>query len=225
MIELKTVLEIPLAYTGEDAKLNFLIEQASSWIEELLNRPGFTYKQRTEYYAGPGTQKLLLRSRPVYPWTTDSTKKITVNVDDSGYYGAPSGSFNATDTLLTYGDDYVCQIDSDDGLSKSGILVRIGDFWPRPIVRQRGYLSPYAAQSFGNVKIVYYGGHTVETLPAAFRMAANLLVARLRAVFPLGAETSSESYEERSISIVTGEKNKLLDLIKPIIWPYRNWRW
>ena len=64
--ELKSVLEIDPGNTSEDKKLLLVIEWASAWMEEILGRPGFGYKARTEFYSGTGTQTLLLRSRPVY---------------------------------------------------------------------------------------------------------------------------------------------------------------
>ena len=61
--EIKSVMGIDPGDTSVDKSLNFYIEQASAWIEELLNRPGMSYKSRTEYYKGTGTQKILLKSR------------------------------------------------------------------------------------------------------------------------------------------------------------------
>jgi len=219
--EVKSILEISEEDTTEDKKLLFLMEWATQWIEEWLNRVGRIFiKSRTEYYNGTGTQGLLLRSRPAY-----RTPTITVLVDEAGFFGAPSGSFDTNTTALTYGDHFALQLDQDDNLtSRSGILIRINDLWPKPPLRQQGYLYPFAARSFGNIKITYTAGYTVDNLPATLRMAANLLVARMRDVLPLGYELVGESYEERTISRVISEKNKLLGMVAPMLANYRNWR-
>ena len=214
--ELKAQLEIDSGDTSEDKKLNFFVEIASSWIEELLNRPGLSYKSRTEFYNGTGTQRLLLRSRPVY-----TTPTIQVSVDESGYFGQPSGSFD-TNTALTYGDDFYLQTDQEDGTSRCGILIRNGTYWPKPRVRQAGLLAPFLGIGFGVVKVVYSAGYFVDNLPPAIRFACNLLVAKMRHLMPLGLELTSESYEERSMSWVGERKDYLLALVKPMIHPYRN---
>ncbi len=217
--ELKVYLEIDKDDRSEDGLLLFLLEVASSWIEELLDRKLFI-KSRTEYYSGTGTSKLLLKSRPVYTSPT-----IAVSVDDGGYYGEPSGAFDSN-TALTYGTDFAIQLDpGEDGVSRSGILVRKSNVWSRPSARRQGLLSPYIGEAYGNIKVVYTAGYSVDSLPVTLRLACNLLVARLRYVFPLGIELGTESFEERSISIISSEKTKLLVLVRPLIMPYRSWRW
>lgn len=217
--ELKRILEIDPNNTQEDVLLGFLIEQASAWIEELLNRPGLMFKARTEYYAGTGTQKLLLRSRPVF-----TTPTIQCFVDEAGYYGTRSGSFAST-TELTWGDDFTLDIDQDDGTSRSGILIRINNLWPKPHVRQTGLLSPFVGDSFGHIKVIYTAGYTVDSLPATLRLACNILASKLRYFFPLGQELNSDSYEEKGIGIVTSDKEKLLNHVRPLVLSYRNYRW
>ena len=216
--ELKKYLEISVDDHSEDANILLYIDVATNWIEEILGRTGLFYKQRTEYYPGTGTQKLLLKSRPVF-----TTPTIQCFVDEAGYFGSTSGAFDAQNTQLTYGDDFCLQIDQDDGTSRSAILVRIGDYWPQPYVRSRGYLSPFEGGAFGNVKVVYSAGYTVDSLPAVFRAAANVLVAGIRYVMPLGMPLASESYEERSMTILVDRKGYLTGLVKPLISSYRNW--
>lgn len=217
--QLKSELGIDRCDTSEDLNLGFFLETASSWIEEWFNRPGIFYKERTEYYNGTGTQNLLLRSRPVY-----TTPTIQVLVDGAGYYGSASGAFTNQNSQLTYGTDFCIQIDQEDGTSRSGILVRINNYWPRPFVRTAGLLSSFLGQQYGGVKVIYTAGYTVNNLPAVFREACNLLVARLRYIWPLGVELNSESYEDRSIGIVTSEKSKLMALVVPMLMSFRNWK-
>lgn len=222
LTELKKILEIDPDDTQEDARLWFYIEWASAWIEEIINRPGLIYKTRTEYYQGTGTQKLLLRSRPVY-----LTPAMEVYVDEAAYWGQSPGPPPPydTNTLLTQGQDYALQIDTDDGTSRCGILYRLNQFWPKPSYRQTGYLTPFIGPDRGSIKIVYTAGYTVDTLPAPFRAATNLLVAKMRYLFPLGMEIHSEAYEERSISLLQERKDYLLSNVKDMIMPYRNYRW
>lgn len=217
LIECKSYLEIDQGDKSEDRNLNFFIEHVSQWFEELLNRPGMDKKERTEYYNGSGTQKILLRSRPVF-----TTPTPRVFLDESGNFGATSGSFDATNTELTYGEHFALILDQENGTSRSGILYRIRNFWPKPTMRMAGLLSPFSGTGFGVVKIIYTAGYTPDSLPASLRMAANLLVARLRYIMPLGVELNSEGYEERSIGIVTSEKDKLLTLVNPILNNYKN---
>src|SRR6266404_3179211 len=93
--EVKAYLDIPPGNLSEDVKLSLFIEVASEWLQEVLNRQ-LTYAQRTEFYNGTGTQKLLLKSRPVF-----LTPPLQVYVDEGGYWGSVTGSFDPNLTLLT----------------------------------------------------------------------------------------------------------------------------
>ena len=213
--ELKTALEIDQDNTIEDVKLLFQIEWASALIEDYLDRR-LTYDTRTEYYKGSNTQRLQLKSRPVF------ATNLQVYLQDNAYYGTVSGSFGS-ETLLTYGTDYCLDIDQPNGSSKSGILIKFSSVWPRINVRQRGLLAPYYDQNYGAIKVIYTAGYTVDTMPSPIRLACNLLVMKLRNIMPLGQEVGSESYEERHISYATRNKDYLMSLIKPILHSYRNW--
>lgn len=217
--QLKKDLEIDPANTAEDVRLTFFLETVTSWIEEFCGRQ-FAYKQRTEHLAGTGTQKLVLKWRPVF-----STPAIQCWIDGHGAYGQATDPFPA-DTQLTYGTDFALKIDQEDGISsRSGILVRRNAYWPLRRVRTPGYLAPFYDDPLGNIKVTYYGGYTVDSLPAVFRQATNLLVARLRYLLPLGMVLGSESYEERSISLVQNHKNNLMGEVGPLLVYYRNWKW
>lgn len=215
--ELKAMLGIRPTNKREDVVLSLLITIASEWIQEFLGRE-LDYAVRTEYYAGTGTQQLNLRHRPVY-----ATPTIACIVDLAGGYDQPSDSFDGT--ALEFGTDFLLDIEDSSNPSRSGILIRRNDFWPKPSQRQQGYLSPFLGQGFGNIKVTYGGGFRVDNLPAPIRGACDLLVMRLRTIIPIGAELSSESYEERNISYVNDAKAKLMALVRPMIWTYRNWTW
>lgn len=216
--ELKAALEIDPADSSEDLRLNFFLKSASAWIETFLGRPGMEKKSRTEYYNGTGTQALSLRHYPV-----DGSVTPQVWEDRQGLWGNAPDAFAAT-TALTHGTDFSLAIDSDDGTSRSGLLIRNNAAWPRPDLRQRGFLSPWVGDARGNVKVTYTGGYTADTLPADIVMACVSLVGRMRHVFPLGVPLSSESYEDRSISVLIGDKNYLMGQVKHMLMPYRNFR-
>lgn len=215
--ELKIMLDIDPGDTSEDLKINFFLEQASSWIEEYLGRPGLSYAERTEYYNGTGTRFLLLKSRPVY-----TTPTIQVWVDPGGNYGSASGAFSSSNSQLTYGESFCLQVDDGTTKSRCGILIRLRDYWYKPYARQAGLLSPFVARDAGSIKIVYTAGYTVDDLPAQIRTACNLLVARMLQLFPTGLELNSESYEERSIGWAGERKNYLMSLVTPLLFNFRN---
>lgn len=219
LTELKMVLEIDPANTVEDAKLSLFVQWATTIIEGFLNRPGFTYQERTEYYNGPGTQVINLRHRPVY-----TTPTPQVWVSHNGFFGSASGAFDGTNDLLTYGDGFCLDLPEDGQPSKSGILIRINNLWPRPSARVQGLLSPFLTQSFGNVKVNYWAGYTLDTLPYDFRVATIALVTKLRGFFPVGFELSSDGYADKNISILGDRKDYLYSVTKQILWRYRNWR-
>lgn len=223
--QLKIELDVDPNDTSEDKKFALWLEAATHLIESLFNRK-FAYRSTTEYYQGTGTQKLVLRRRPVFPNPTNQPTFSPINVvfDDMGYFGAASGAFTTDSTTipLIYGVDYTLRIDQDDGSSKSGVLYRINDLWTKPQVRQVGYLSPFIGPDLGSYQVTYTAGFTVDTLPPEFRTACNLLVAQLRHAFPLGLAIGGESYEDRSISVIGDKRDYMLTLIKPLLHPYRN---
>lgn len=217
--QVKSILEISMHNKREDKNILFFCTWASSWIEELLNRPGMSYAVRTEYYDGTGTPNLLLRCRPVY-----TTPTIQVFVDEEGYYGQAPGAFSG-DSALTFGTDFFMKIDQDDGTSRSAILTRINSLWPRRFYRQQGLLSPFVGPGPGSIKVIYAAGYTVDNVPEPIRMAAVTLVSKIRNFFPLGMEIVNESYEDRYISYALANKDYLLTQIKDLIMPFRNYQW
>lgn len=216
--ELKQLLGISPTNVTQDVKLYFLLSYATSWIEEFLNRKGLFVSERTEYYSGTNSIRLLLRGRPVYASPTPPA----VWVDRNGYWGATSGSYNSN-TQLTYGVDYSLQIDQSEGTSRSAVLVKMKGVWEKNLAREAGWLAPFVVGSNGSIKVQYTAGYTTENMPTSLRSAVNLLVMRFNYLMPLGMELSSESYEERSISILGERRDYLMSLIKPVLGNYRNW--
>lgn len=218
MREVKALLEIDPENTSQDKLLTFFAEYATSWIEEWCGRD-FSYKARTQYYDGTGTPFINLRNRPVMPSPTPA-----VRVDAAGAFGAASGAFDST-TALVYGEDFTVRWDQDDGSSRSGTLIRLRGVWDRTYQRSPGWLAPYATGGQGTVKVTYTAGYTTDTLPASLRYGCNLLVAKMRTVWPLGMEVGSESYEERSVSYLAEKKGYLMSLAAPHLFGFRNWKW
>jgi hypothetical protein len=221
LLEVKKVLQIDLDDHALDYALNYYIETATDMIAEFLDRPGFYKKSRTEYYNGTGTQKLLLKSRPVY-----IDPEPVVYVDAGGIYGQGEDAFSGD--ALEFGGDYGVWLDTDSGsgtmdLSRCGILIRKNDFWEKPSIRERGFLSPYVGGAFGNIKVTYTGGYTLQNMPSQVRMATIMIVARMKYLMPIGVPISSESYEERHISFSIPERNYLFGQVKHLIYSLRNW--
>jgi hypothetical protein len=205
---------------SETLNLNFWIEQASDWILEYLDRKDIDKKSRTLFLDGSGTAELLLPARPVF-----QTPAIQCWVDQRGFYGQTSGSF-ASNTELIQGTNFVLKLDTSDGTSRCGILIRIdGGTWPKPPTRQPGYLASFWGPGYGCIKTTFTAGYTVDTLPAQLRSACNILVARMRYLLPLGVELASESYEERHISLYSNPRSRdwLMGPIKPMLFTLRNW--
>ncbi len=217
--ELNTALQIDPGDTAEDKSLNFIIEWATRWIEEILNRD-ISYKLRTEYYDGTGTVNLLLRKRPLWP-----DPLPLVYLDESGAFGAMSGAFSTSTTQQVYGTDFTVRWDQDDGSSRSAILIRMRDFWPKKMVRQQGYLSPFVAPNTGIIKVTYAAGYCNDNLPAMLHLATVTLCSKLRHYLPLALEVSAENYEERAIAMIAERKDFIMAGIKPMIFTLKNWNW
>lgn len=218
LVETKAILEIDAQDTSEDVKLSFFISQVSSRIGKYLGREDFyDLKERTEYFAGSGTDKLQLHA---YPAFLSPTPRVWV--DESGLFGSGSGEFDSTKEL-TYGDDFSLFLDRTDR-SEIGWLIRRNSLWPKPSARQRGYLSPFIVEGYGQIKVTYTGGWTPDTIPEGIRMAAVTGVARLRQMFPLGMPLTGESYEDRSVSYAIQDRDWLYGSVKNLLFPWRRHR-
>ena len=224
--EIKAYLQIDPNSTSEDSKLLLLISVASNWIQELLNRPGLFYQQRTEIYCGTNTQKLLLRSRPI-----KSTDPMTVIVDSGANFGYTSGAYTSSQEVLTPGSQggYCLWIDQPDGItSRSGILYRINCVWEKQYYRQggrEGLLTPFVGPDLGSIQITYYGGFSIDNMPSQLRFACFTLVAHLRALLPNMYPLSSQSWEDISMSVAGERKHYLLSIVQDMLLSHRNYFW
>lgn len=216
--ELKEMLEIDPGDRSEDLRLNFWLKLASDICEGYLGYSLFR-QERTEFYKGTNTQKLVLRSKPAY---SDPTPQVWV--DEGAHFGAnPQGAFPDT-TKLTYGTDYSLWMDDDQTKSKRAILLKYNGYWQKTSRRQAGLLSPFVDENYGSIKVTYTAGYYPEDLPGELILACVELVARLRFMMPLGLPMNSDSFAGRSVSIAQRERNWLLDQVKHRLFQFRTRR-
>jgi hypothetical protein len=130
---------------------------------------------------------------------------IAVFENDTGYWNAGGGLFQATATLnniLTNGQDYALDVDQPDGLtSRSGRLFRINNPWVAQYRREGGMLAALQEVGFGNVMVQCFVGF--PSVPADLEMACLMAVAKARDASPYGTQPASESYEAYARSLAT----------------------
>jgi hypothetical protein len=163
----------------------------------------------TEYLPGTGSRELLLRHCPV--------RSITSVYEDSGaYYGEASGAFAAS-TLLTAGTDYCLARDNaaENEVSRSGVLLRIGGYWPRSTVRSEGMLAASAAPGLGNVKVTYLTGWA--PIPADLRAATHSLAVQMMQGATVGGPLQSESLDYYSYQLATAAKGSPLGSVRQLL--------
>jgi hypothetical protein len=124
--------------------------------DDALNLKLAGVEQAIETFLGSGGEVLVLTRKPVVSVTS-------VWEDPGGYYGTVADSFDATDTLLTSGEDYAVDV---HGANKAGRLVRIGKSWPAMARRHRGSLADTWGKSRGTVKVTYVAGFQTGSVPA-----------------------------------------------------------
>ncbi len=220
--ELKSELEIDPENTSEDQSLSRRIKQASALMDLYLTCPPKQKESKTEFYKGYGTPKLVLKRRPVF---TDPA--IQCFVSRTGYWGQSTDAFTDGGDTLTYGSDFVLEVDGDTGgdvTSKRGLLWRLDGLWPNFTVRTQGLITPYTVPAYGNIKVIYTAGYTVDTLPEVFRFCCNELAARIRYFFPQAQALAGDGYEERSLSFNSERKDYLMAIVKQHLFPFRTWR-
>lgn len=170
----------------------------------------------TEFYAGNGSAKLLLRQTPVQA-------VASVYQDDSACYGEAAGAF-ASDTLLTAGEDYCLIRDNGFGgeVSKSGILMRVGSTWPAASQRLSGLLTQGITEGVGNIKVTYTAGYT--PVPADLVSAVHQLAAEHRRSSDSGGAMQSESFDYYSYEKMSPvDQAKAIGSVKSILANYKPW--
>jgi hypothetical protein len=210
-----------ITVTTSDDALNLKLAGVEQAIETFL---GFNpaYATTTEYLDGSGGEVLVLTRKPVVSVTS-------VWEDPGGYYGTVADSFDATDTLLTSGEDYAVDV---HGANKAGRLVRIGKSWPAMARRHRGSLADTWGKSRGTVKVTYVAGFQTGSVPAdvldaAVAEAAARWQVRTGGLGPKQSESlNGYSYSRADITHnVLGDGTSapfLTPLLKAALRPYRN---
>lgn len=173
----------------------------------------------TEFYSGDGTNKLILRQRPVQAIGS-------VYVDADGYFGEGADAFPAS-SLLTAGSDYCLQRDTTTALaekSKVGILLRIGGVWPDITRQARGLLSGERSGGMGNIKVTSTVGW--GTVPEPTQMAVHMLVGMMRTTQGLGGQIRSLSLDYFSYTLATAAETKDDVLsVKRLLGIGKEWVW
>lgn len=173
----------------------------------------------TEYLSGDGTEKLLLRQRPVQ-------SVASVYLDADGYFGQGSDPFPAS-TLLTAGTDYCLQRDtptSQAEQSKAGILLRIGGVWPDLYRGRRGLLVAEQSLGAGNIKVTYTAGWA--SVPLTDQAAVHQMVGLMRTTQGLGGSIRSLSLDYFSFTLATAaETRDEVHSIKKMLGIGKEWVW
>lgn len=176
-------------------------------------------KAVTEYYSGDGTDRLMLRQRPVQ-------SVGSVYVDEDGYFGEGSDPFPAS-TLLTAGSDYCLLRDTTSAeveQSKAGILLRLGGVWPDITRHARGLLSGERAAGRGNIKVTSTVGWA--NIPEPTQMAVHMLVGLMRSTQGLGGQIRSLSLDYFSYTLATASETKDDALsIRRLLGVGKEWVW
>lgn len=181
-----------ISVTTYDAQLTLLMEGIEQAIDTYCGRP-MGRATVTEYYSPVGGYDLILDR-----WPIATTADVSAVYEDyGGYWGQPSGTFDAT-TALVLGDDYAVRL---DGVSKRAVLTRIGAQWPYSSQYTIGSLSGFRSPSFGTVKVTYTAGFSAgspaDVIAAAYSEVAALWASRRTG---LGFQTSA-GMDGYSISI------------------------
>lgn len=197
--------------TTQDALLNLYITQASAILSNWCDCT-FATNTWTEYYSGNNQTFLVLNDRPVLSVTS-------VYENENLYYGTPS-----SDDLLNPGEDYVLELDSNDGASHSGSLIRISGVWIKPYGYKFGLVSSVPEGATGNIQVTYVAGYA--SVPYPVQTACELLIAKMRQTRLYGQSVQSKSFGDRvssaSVSLApAGNYGLLTPEITSLLAPYR----
>lgn len=177
---------------------------------------GYWSKIWTEYYSGSGTNRLALRQRPVI-------EMVSLLLDQTGYFGQnPNGAFDEDTTELVEGTDFVLKRDNanQDEQSKSGIVLRIGTYWPRPAARTKGLLAGTPGDALGNIKATYQAGFM--PIQDIHRMACCEYVKTIWR----GPEYLSETYDYYTYTLApAADRENLLGSVRDLLGDIKKWVW
>jgi len=211
----------PSDFSGNDLQKlagEKLAPMAVALIEEYLGRK-IMQATYTEYYSGTGRPFFALRQRPVQSISA-------LYLDEEAFWGDAPGAFNPTTTQLIEGTDFALDRDQPDGSSRSGLVYKINDYWPRPIVRAFGRIAPDLGPRVGNIIVSYTAGY--QTLPNDLGLAVSLTMAHLLQLGRRGGVVQSESHGEGfnyqfSVKVAEASAADILPpYVKRILARYRN---
>jgi hypothetical protein len=173
------VAQLGITDDSQDEVITQFCAYADQWIQDYCNR-NFEQATYTEYKTGTGQREIILDHSPVQSITE-------LRLDTGAYYGdgneTPAPFSDAT-TLLQAGVDYTLKRDFairpgpggtvTANWSASGIVYRIGGFWPL-VTRQweLGRLSYNVTDVVGNIRVIYVAGYPSLSMPPALQMCAN----------------------------------------------------
>lgn len=219
---LKRRLGIASTVVTHDADLAGVLAGVEAAIQtELGYDPA--HGSATEFYDGGGSEVIVLNRWPVVSITN-------VWEDESGYFGEAPDSFDATESLLVEGEDYV--LDTGGG-GTAGRLLRLAGVWPFARRRGVGSLADAIVPSRGSIKVTYLAGRgagvtvSADVVEAAYHEAAVRWTVRGGAAGP----KTNESLNGYSYSVadwggkMLGERSGgpfLSPLLKTALAPYRN---
>lgn len=157
----KATLQIASTDTSLDALITMLIRQLSVLIESYTKRV-FGPQTYTDILSGNGSATLALRQRPVL-------SVASVYSDVLAYYGTGEGAFPSPPLEEGAQNGYALEWDSGPGTqSSNGLLLMIGNCWPRPIANAYGLLSTIQGPNVGNIKATYLAGFPASMLGSAW---------------------------------------------------------
>lgn len=183
------------------------IQAADAIIKEYCGQPfDCPPVSYTDFYTGTGTQYLTLRTRPCL-----SVPAPQVWLDPFGYFGEANGAF-APNTQLTYGADFLLNIDQRDGVtSRSAILIKPDSAWPQiPKAYIPGRLTPEQMPSFGNIKVTATYGF--NAIPYDLQHACNWCAAYIKRAGPQGGNLQSEGLGQYNYAIAQRALGAMLEI-------------
>lgn len=198
--------------TAETNALGGILSAAEGLVTAYLGGDPSEGGSVTKYFTGDGSDRLNLGP--------DVTSVTSVWEDQAGYFGVPSDSFHATETLLTAGTEYVLE---NEGGKISGVLVRIGGVWPYTYTRRPTRLSSELDSCLGCVKVTFVKrvGPKPPIVTATYFWAAHLWSGRVNGTGTINSESlDGASYSVTPFGTV-GEGYPIPPMVKQLLDPFR----
>jgi hypothetical protein len=147
-----------------------------------------------------GTGTITLSQAAALTGLTTLSFGANIVQDDLSYGGSVPGSFSSPSSQLYYGNDYWIDRDQPDSSSRCGCLWRINQTWSTKYYAPGINLSTVPINGQGNLMVTYCAGW--DKLPYDITLAAERMVAQLRASTRAGSLLSNLSYEGAALSMM-----------------------